>query len=123
MDFSKLKFRNGSSQPLYSQLLEALENAIESGDLAVGTRLPSKRALAEQLKISRTTVMSAYRELKTRTRVESVPQFSTSPLTQPTQGHRPAFNIQLHVSASTPSTISSLLHIPHTSLGLFQASS
>src|SRR5262245_57663 len=66
MDFSKLKIRNGSSQPLYSQLLEALENAIESGDLAIGTRLPSERALADQLGISRTTVMSAYRELESR---------------------------------------------------------
>src|SRR4029434_4052440 len=71
MDFSKLKFRNGSSRPLYGQLLEALENAIETGDLAVGVRRPSERALAEQLKISRTTVMGASRELEARGLVHS----------------------------------------------------
>src|SRR5262245_43584938 len=66
MDFSKLKFKDLSSQPLYGQLLEMLENAIECGELAIGTRLPSERALAEQLKVSRTTVMNAYRELEAR---------------------------------------------------------
>jgi 2-aminoadipate transaminase len=71
MDFSKLNFRNGSAHPLYSQLLEALENAIESGALAIGTRLPSERAMADQLKVSRTTVMSAYRELEARGLIHS----------------------------------------------------
>jgi 2-aminoadipate transaminase len=71
MNFSKLKFKEASSQPLYSQLLEMLENAIECGELAIGTRLPSERALAEQLKISRTTVMSAYRELEARGLIHS----------------------------------------------------
>src|SRR5262249_11275868 len=71
MDFTKLKFRSESAQPLYSQLLELLENAIEKGDLAIGTRLPSERALANQLNISRTTVMSAYRELESRGLVHS----------------------------------------------------
>src|SRR5262245_51365702 len=71
MDFSKLNFRNGSSHPLYSQLLEALESAIESGALAIGTRLPSERAMADQLKVSRTTVMSAYRELEARGLIHS----------------------------------------------------
>src|SRR5215468_5394577 len=71
MDFSKLNFRNGSSHPLYSQLLEAIESAIESGALAIGTRLPSERAMADQLKVSRTTVMSAYRELEARGLIHS----------------------------------------------------
>jgi DNA-binding transcriptional MocR family regulator len=71
MDFSKFKFRNGGSAPLYNQLLEALESAIESGALAIGTRLPSERAMADQLKVSRTTVMSAYRELEARGLIHS----------------------------------------------------
>ncbi|HZS06929.1 MAG TPA: PLP-dependent aminotransferase family protein [Blastocatellia bacterium] len=71
MDFSKLSFKNGNSQPLYAQLLEKLETAIESGELAIGVRLPSERALAEQLRISRTTVMNAYRELEARGLVHS----------------------------------------------------
>jgi 2-aminoadipate transaminase len=71
MDFSKLTFRATSTQPLYSQLLEMFETAIEDGKLAIGTRLPSERALAEQLQISRTTVMSAYRELEARGLIHS----------------------------------------------------
>jgi DNA-binding transcriptional MocR family regulator len=71
MDFSKFKFRNRASTPLYNQLLEALEGAIESGALAIGTRLPSERAMADQLKVSRTTVMSAYRELEARGLIHS----------------------------------------------------
>jgi len=71
MDFSKLTFRAASTRPLYSQLLEMFETAIESGSLTVGTRLPSERALAGQLRISRTTVMSAYRELEARGLIHS----------------------------------------------------
>src|SRR5215475_4582086 len=71
MDFSKFKFRNEASNPLYNQLLEALESAIGSGALAIGTRLPSERAMADQLKVSRTTVMSAYRELEARGLIHS----------------------------------------------------
>jgi DNA-binding transcriptional regulator YhcF (GntR family) len=71
MDFSKLKFKNGSSHPLYSQLLEALESAIERGELTIGTRLPSERALADQLNLSRATVINAYRELEARGLVHS----------------------------------------------------
>lgn len=71
MDFSKFKFRNEGTKPLYNQLLEALESAIESGALAIGTRLPSERAMADQLKVSRTTVMNAYRELEARGLIHS----------------------------------------------------
>jgi DNA-binding transcriptional MocR family regulator len=71
MDFSKMTFRDASTQPLYSQLLEMFETAIESGRLTIGTRLPSERALAEQLRVSRTTVMSAYRELEARGLIHS----------------------------------------------------
>src|SRR5688572_24414776 len=71
MDFSKLTFRATSTQPLYSQLLEMFETAIENGNLTIGMRLPSERALAGQLQISRTTVMSAYRELEARGLIHS----------------------------------------------------
>lgn len=66
MNYAKLKFRRGETRALYSQLVEALESAIEREDLTAGTRLPSERALAVQLKLSRTTVVNAYRELEAR---------------------------------------------------------
>ena len=55
-----------TERPLYSHLASLLETAIASGDLPSGSRLPPERTLAGQLKISRTTVVSAYRELEAR---------------------------------------------------------
>ena len=55
-----------TERPLYSHLVSLLETAIAKGDLPSGARVPPERALAHQLKISRTTVVSAYRELESR---------------------------------------------------------
>lgn len=55
-----------TERPLYSHLVTLLESAIASGELPSGTRIPPERTLARQLKISRTTVVSAYRELESR---------------------------------------------------------
>ncbi|NVJ21699.1 MULTISPECIES: PLP-dependent aminotransferase family protein [Myxococcus] len=48
---------------LQAQLVEALRAAIVAGRLAPGTRLLSTRALAEQLDLSRNTVLNAYSRL------------------------------------------------------------
>jgi DNA-binding transcriptional MocR family regulator len=64
MDYSKLLPKMQRSQPLYSRLRDGLEQAIKSGELHIGSRLPSERELAAQLGISRTTVINAYRELE-----------------------------------------------------------
>ena len=55
-----------TERPLYSHLVSLLETAIARGELPSGTRVPPERTLAQQLKISRTTVVSAYRELEAR---------------------------------------------------------
>jgi 2-aminoadipate transaminase len=55
-----------TERPLYGHLVSLLEAAIAKGELPSGTRVPPERALAQQLKISRTTVVSAYRELESR---------------------------------------------------------
>jgi DNA-binding transcriptional MocR family regulator len=55
-----------TERPLYSHLVSLLETAIAKGDLPSGSRVPPERALAQRLKISRTTVVSAYRELESR---------------------------------------------------------
>lgn len=49
--------------PLYEQLYRALKGDILSGAIAGGEKLPSKRALAEHLNISRITVENAYSQL------------------------------------------------------------
>jgi DNA-binding transcriptional MocR family regulator len=50
--------------PLYQRLAAALRGAIQRGDLPDGTRLPPERQLAEQLLISRSTVVAAYELLR-----------------------------------------------------------
>ena len=49
--------------PLHRQLYTALRDAILKGQLAPGTQLPSTRALAKNLDISRTTVVIAFDQL------------------------------------------------------------
>jgi GntR family transcriptional regulator/MocR family aminotransferase len=48
---------------LYQQLYQALRRAILAGDLAPGARLPSTRAFARELGVSRNTVLLAYDQL------------------------------------------------------------
>jgi 2-aminoadipate transaminase len=55
-----------TSRPLYGHLVSLLEAAISRGDLPSGARVPPERTLAQRLRISRTTVVSAYRELESR---------------------------------------------------------
>ena len=66
MDVSKLKLSHAGGESLYDQLVNALESAIERGDLGPGARLPSEREMAGLLKLSRTTTTNAYRELESR---------------------------------------------------------
>lgn len=60
-----------SSGPLYVRLAAALRGAIQRGDVGAGARLPSERNLAEDLGVSRTTVVSAYALLRDEALVES----------------------------------------------------
>ena len=55
-----------TARPLYGHLVNLFESAIARGELPSGSRLPPERELAERLGISRTTVVSAYRELESR---------------------------------------------------------
>jgi DNA-binding transcriptional MocR family regulator len=55
-----------SARPLYGHLVSLFESAIARGELPSGARLPPERELASRLQISRTTVVSAYRELESK---------------------------------------------------------
>jgi len=54
------------SRPLSLQIVSQLQEAIETGRLVRGTRLPSTRSLARTLSVSRNTVLTAYEELVSR---------------------------------------------------------
>ena len=49
--------------PLYEALYRCIRGDILSGALAPGQKLPSKRALAENLEVSKITVETAYNQL------------------------------------------------------------
>ena len=80
--------------PLYEQLYEALKQAVESGRLPKGSRIPSIRKLSEDLGISRTTIESAYQQLAIEGYIKSEPQrgyfviFGSRPLSRPSPGRR-----------------------------------
>ncbi|OAF02562.1 GntR family transcriptional regulator [Bradyrhizobium centrolobii] len=54
---------------LYRQVADQLRSLIDSGEYAVGSRLPTERELAEQLKVSRPTVREALIALEVEGRV------------------------------------------------------
>jgi DNA-binding transcriptional MocR family regulator len=55
-----------SGEALYLQVAQAVEEALRTGRLQVGDRLPAERELALDLGVSRTTVTGAYQELQAR---------------------------------------------------------
>ncbi len=60
----KIRPDNGISEPVYKQLLRRITDMIQSGEIGDGFSLPSERALAEALDLSRTTVRRCYEELR-----------------------------------------------------------
>jgi DNA-binding transcriptional MocR family regulator len=56
---------------VYRRLAVAIRAAIERGEIRPGERLPSERVLATRLAISRTTVVSAYEDLRRDRTIES----------------------------------------------------
>lgn len=74
MTYDYLTLNNDSDTPLYQQLYLAVKTAIEAGHLAEGEKLPSIRRLAEDLKLSCTTVETAYQQLCVEGYVRARPQ-------------------------------------------------
>lgn len=82
-----------SGVPLYEQLYRAVRADIMSGALAGGTRLPSKRQLAANLRISQITVETAYGQLAAEGYIVSAPRrgyFVQEQITPPPSVHTEA---------------------------------
>jgi GntR family transcriptional regulator/MocR family aminotransferase len=69
--FRNVLFDPAPDTPLYQQLYAHLRVAILSGELKRGTKLPSARALAVELNVSRNTILNAYRQLTAEGYLES----------------------------------------------------
>jgi len=59
-----IKIVKDSGVPLYMQVKKQIMDMIKSGDLKVGTKIPTERVLSEQLEVSRNTISTAYKELE-----------------------------------------------------------
>lgn len=68
-----LPLHTNTDRPLYAQLYDALRDAVLAGNLQPGRRLPSTRALAEQLGCARNTVLGAYEQLQGEGYLETRP--------------------------------------------------
>ncbi|MCY3641457.1 MAG: winged helix-turn-helix domain-containing protein, partial [Gammaproteobacteria bacterium] len=67
----RIPVKSERSVPLNRQICEGLRNDILDGRLPAGSRLLPSRALAEQLGISRNTVLFAYEQLAAEGLVEA----------------------------------------------------
>ncbi len=63
-----------TDRPLYEQLAAHIEQAITSGALRIGQRVPSVRSLSRQHGVSIATVLAAYRLLEDRSLIQPRPQ-------------------------------------------------
>ena len=66
-----LNVQGGS--PLYEQIYQYIKKEIREGRLAAGSRLPSTRILAQNLKVSRSTTQMAYDQLLAEGYAEASP--------------------------------------------------
>jgi DNA-binding transcriptional MocR family regulator len=66
-----LTLQPSSDRPLHRQITETLRREIADGNFSAGTRLPSSRQLAHDLRISRITVVTAYAELEAEGVIEA----------------------------------------------------
>ncbi|MEU1286538.1 PLP-dependent aminotransferase family protein [Kitasatospora sp. NPDC005856] len=86
--------RRAAGAGLRAALEDALREAVQDGRLAPGTRLPSSRALGEDLGIARNTVVEAYGQLTAEgwlsSRQGSGTTVARRAVPEPPQGRRPA---------------------------------
>lgn len=68
-----IPFDSQSGSPLYEQIYAYIKDEIRSARLEAGSRLPSTRILAQNLKVSRSTTQMAYDQLLSEGYVEALP--------------------------------------------------
>lgn len=66
-----------SGVPIYVQVVDQVQHAVEVGSLEAGDRLPTVRALAKELTVAPNTIVKAYNELQRAGIIESRPGVGT----------------------------------------------
>jgi DNA-binding transcriptional regulator YhcF (GntR family) len=67
-----IRINKGTSVPKYKQIISSIENAILSGMLKKGDKLPSINSIRDEFNLSRDTVLMAFNTLKNRGIIQSV---------------------------------------------------
>lgn len=104
MDLLYFQLQKEKNMPLYEQLYEGIKKAIMKQQLTEGTKLPSKRQLADFFAISQTTVEQAYAQLLAEGYILSKPRvgyfveaIDELPFAQPAVVHAPQQAEQIRV--------------------------
>jgi DNA-binding transcriptional MocR family regulator len=87
------------TRPFYRRLVDLVERGVGRGDLPAGFQLPPERDLARTLRVSRATVVAAYRELEARGLVRAYVGRGTFVCARPDPGSAP-FSWRGKVSAA-----------------------
>jgi DNA-binding transcriptional MocR family regulator len=77
------------TRPFYKRLVELVDRAVSRSDLPSGFQLPPERDLAAALRVSRATVVAAYRELEARGIVRAYVGRGTFVCARPDPGSAP----------------------------------
>src|SRR5262245_63383968 len=77
------------TRPFYRRLVEAIERGVARHELAAGFQLPPERDLSVALRVSRATVVAAYRELEARGLVRAYVGRGTFVCARPDPGSAP----------------------------------
>lgn len=77
------------ARPFYRRLVDLVEHGVARNELAAGFQLPPERDLARTLKVSRATVVAAYRELEARGLVRAYVGRGTFVCARPDPGSAP----------------------------------
>ena len=68
-----MQIKINSARPVYLQIGEYIRNAVITNSYPPGSRIPTVRELATELKVNPNTVQRAYRELEAEGYIYSVP--------------------------------------------------
>lgn len=73
-----MNFKVNDKEPIYLQIITHIKQSIVTGDLKPGDTIPSRRELAEMLRVNPNTVQRAYKEMENMELINTVRNFPSS---------------------------------------------